>query len=296
MGVLSEKAVFSVLSVSVWEARKFDKKVSQQSEKAHGAEAGTVRATKKLIDDESLQAIIDLANKARLRHNEITQPWIDKGPRILNNKLIAQHTAEFHKMKLEFEALVRVFESRYPALLRAAPGRLNGMFDKKDFPDPENVASRFEFKISFRPCPDENDFRIRIGDEQLADFKAEMESALQAQKQDTADRIIKVVGNMRDRLRDYGKADPNAVDSNGKKRGKRAGAFRDTLVSNVEEVSRLLAGFNLDDDPRLTAINEDIERELCAYPVEDLRDDVKKRTRVRKSADKILKDVAAFMS
>ena len=56
----------------------------------------------------------------------------------------------------------------------------------------------------------------------------------------------------------------------------------------MRELADLLPAFNLTDDPRLTAITERIQRELCVEDAKDLRQHDDVRAEVKKSADEIV--------
>ena len=296
MSVLANKAVLSSLNISEWTARKLDRKVTAETNQRYKAADNAGWYNKLLIDDETLDEIHSIVSEARNLHAKQTQPWIDKGPRVLSNKLIAKHTADFQILRQRFETAADAFSDKYPRLLRDAPKRLNGMFDRDDFPDPDKVRGMFKMKLDLMPCPDEGDFRVSIGEEQLADFRESMDDAHKRQQQDTKERLTAIIGNMATRLREYGKVDDGEESSDGRQKGKRAGAFRDSLVGNVRELAELADAFNLDDDPKLTKIIEDVQASLCAHEPDELREDAKLRARTAKSADKILRDVSTFFA
>ena len=64
--VLSSKAMLAGLNITQWAARKVDKKVTRETNDAHGAAHDAGRYNKALIAKEALAAIVAAANAARV--------------------------------------------------------------------------------------------------------------------------------------------------------------------------------------------------------------------------------------
>lgn len=291
--ILSEKAVLASLSISRWTARRFDKKVTNQIHRQHGAASDVGRYTKRLIAVKAMADIESAVTAARNYHYEHTQPWFDQGARLLPSALYLEFARKMQEFRQQFESAADEFQSDYPNLVSDARLRLNGMFDERDYPSQREIRRRFEFDVAILPCPDTtaNDFRIALSNEHAEDIRRDierrMENALHRAEEDTAARILDVVGHMADRLSSY----------KPKKGTKKAeGIFHDSLVENVRDLAKLLPAFNLANDPKLAKITAQIEHQLCKHDAEALRDDPAMRKIVAASADDILASVKAFMA
>ena len=111
--MIQNRAMLARLCISQWTARKHDKSVSIEVEKAHAAhDAG--RYNKLLVNKTLLDPISKLAGAVRTYHYSQTLPWNDGGDRLLPSSLFMGYTAEIRKYKSEYQALVRSLVAAYP--------------------------------------------------------------------------------------------------------------------------------------------------------------------------------------
>jgi hypothetical protein len=283
---LSRKAVLVAVNISQWTARKLDRKVTEDTNRRHGAGKDAGRYNKLLIDADHLAELNSLVSKARALHYSMTRPWADEGPRILPNVLYAKFSDEFRVLKRDFNQAADRFAAAYPSYVRQRRQVLNSLFDPKDYPSADEIRAKFNLDLTVLPFPDAEDFRSDLDDETVADIKAELaktsKDVVANAMQHTATQIIETVGHMADKLKDY-----NAGSGDKKRK-----FFLDSLVDNVRELAELLPAFNLTEDPKLTAITKRIAKELCAEDAADLRKNDEARASVAKSADDIVAEVS----
>ena len=275
---LSRKAVLVSVNISAWTARKLDRKVTDRINNEHGASKDAGRYNKLLIAAEHLSELQGIVSKARTLHYSMTRPWADEGPRILPNALYAKFSDEFRTLKRDFEAASDRFAMAYPSFVAERKYALNGLFNAADYPDAEDIRSKFRLDLTVLPFPDAEDFRSDLDADIVADIKRELAATsakvVDNAMQTTANDIIKVVGHMAAKLREYKTEDKKC--------------FRDSLVENVRELADLLPAFNLTNDPKLDAITQRIVTELCAEEPDSLRKNDQARASVAKSADDIV--------
>jgi hypothetical protein len=288
---LSRKAVLVAVNISMWTARRLDKKVTDEVNQAHNASADAGRYNKLLLNAERLKRLTELVSRARDLHYRMTKPWADEGPRILPNVLYAKFTGQFREIKRDFHTAADDFCRDYPIFVEEAKQRLNGLWKAEDYPSADEIRTKFKLDLTFMPLPEADDFRSDVLDaDTVADIRAEITAASEQAEvrstRDTVDQITKVVGHMAKKLGEY--------KTNGEGEGRKF--FTDSLVANVRELADLLPAFNLQDDPALTAITERIKHELCAEEAPVLRNNDDVRAVVQKSAEEILADVSRFMS
>jgi hypothetical protein len=283
--ILATKAVLASLNVGGWSARRFDRKVTDETNKAHGAKEDAGRYNKMLIDKVHLDPLTKIAGAARISLYGMTQPWMDEGPRILPSALVVKYSEVMRKAKQDYEQAIEKFALGYPAMIEQAKRNLNGMFDLADYPDASVIRSKFTFDHKLLPIPDADDFRVSVSrqylDQMREDVEERLNAALNAAMLDTKQRIITAVGNMVERLNAY--------------TGKREGSFKDSLVGNIRELVEVLPSFNITADPELAKIIKRMETALCAEEPDTLRSKPRVRKSVAAEAEAILQQVSQFM-
>jgi hypothetical protein len=277
---LARKAVLVSVKICQWSARKLDRKVTDEVNRAHNASKDAGRFNKLLIEAERLAKLTSLVSAARTLHYTLTRPWADEGPRILPNKLFAKFSDEFRVLKREFEQAADEFASGYPQFVEERKRALNGLFNEADYPGVNEIRSRFKLEMTILPFPDVTDFRSDLDEDTVADIKAEMaetsDRVVDNAMRHTTAQIVDIVGHMAAKLREFGGG---------------SSYFKNSLVDNVRELAELLPAFNLTDDAKLAAITARIQRELCVEDASSLRENEGAREAVAKSADEIVAEV-----
>jgi hypothetical protein len=290
--ILSEKSVLAGLSVSRWTARRLDRAVTEDVHQRHGAADGSGRYNKRLIAKQGLLTILGLVSGSRAAHTMMTLPWLDTGARLLPSSLYIDYSNRMRDLKARFDAAADAFENNYQALVDDAKQSLGKMFDKDDYPPQDQIRGRFKFNVSILPCPDADDFRVRIAQDQMDDIRADVEQrladALEAAHRDTVDRIVSTVGHMAERLRKFKPAEKDG--------DRTEGVFRDSLVENVRDLARVLPAFNLTGNNRIADVAARIEQQLCGADAQTLREDEVLRSETANAAESILSDVRDLMA
>jgi len=288
---LSDKTVLANFSVSRWMGHRFDRKVTDEVNKAQNAASDTGRYNKRLLPPGASSKVDAVTSAARTFHRMQTMPWMDDGVRILPATKYLEYAAKMKEFRQEFDEEVVGFLKAYPSHIETAKKRLGKMFNAADYPSANELRKSFDWKLVILPFPDADDFRVLSQGPELDEVKADLEARVAAlwddAMKDTAERIVEVVGHMKEKLKGYKPG----------KGGKRAeGTFKDSLVGNVRELADLLPGFNLTNDKKLGSLITKIQKELCKHDAGLLRDDDKIRKRVAKSADEVLTAVSDFMA
>jgi hypothetical protein len=280
-GSLSDKAMIVRLQIGQWTGRKYDKSVSDRVATDYGTSADVGRYNKVLVAEEAIKKIKRIADDARLWHYANTLPWADDGDRLLSAVHYLDYTVKMQDFRVQFEKVVGEFLSNYDDLVEAAKARLNGMFKRDDYPTKEDMVYKYSMNVSVLPLPTSHDFRVSLGDQEVAAIRAEIENRSDvAQKMATQEmwtRLYGVVSHMAGRLQD-----PDAI-------------FRDSLINNIVEVCDILPKLNVFDDAQLETMRTDIETKLSKYRPIDLRNNVEVRKAAQKEADDILEKMKGYM-
>lgn len=268
---LQDSAMLVALNISQWTARKYDRSVSTEVEKAHGAtDAG--RYNKLLIDKAYLDPMDKVANAARQHHYKVTLAWGDNGERLLPAALFMEYTDAMRIMKSEFENRSYDFYKEYPDLVNAARKRLGSMYDPNDYPPVAEIRGRFQFATSFSPVPSANDFRVNLNKEYVEHIKADLTDRMNTRSKEALKecyaRVRAVVGKVSEQC------------------GKEKGKIFDSMIENARELANMLPAFNFTNDPELNSLAAEINDILV--PPDRLRQDTRLRADTAAKADAIL--------
>lgn len=273
---LSTSALIVNLSISVWTGRKLDKRVSQEIDQGKNTKARAGNYHKNLFaGSTSLEHVNKLAGEIRTWHYHMTQPWGDNGDRILNVASMLEYRMQLENYEQQFVDAVNVFLKEYNTLISTAAFTLGDLFVREDYPEAEEIESKFGFNYMFSPVPMAGDFRLDINMQGLQELQAQYEEALKNRVQMAMDdawgRVTKVLNHMSDKLEDT---------AEGKHK-----IFRDTLVDNAIDLCEVLRNFNLTGDPKLETVRKRLEALLRGLDGDSLRQSVELRHAVKRDID-----------
>lgn len=289
---IEDKAVLADVSIKWWTGRKFDREITDNVNEDLDASDDTGRYNKLLVPASAMQPVQKAVTRARQKHERLTQPWLQKGARLLSNALYLEYAEAMKERREEFESEVRKFLALYPTLKERRRAEMGRAFREDDYPTVERLTDRFRFRINFLPCP-ADDFRLGIAKEHAEEMRKQIEASLRLAVDeamaDPINRVIETVGCMAAKLKAY-KPAVKAKDGDGKMVTveKAESVFRDSLVDNVRELVRLLPAFNLTGSDGLDRLTADIESKLCAHDADALRGDAEARATVAAEAEAIM--------
>lgn len=279
---LDTVAMLMEFTSSVWTARKLDKKVTEETTSNKKASKGAARVNKNLLAGRvELERITNHVAEARKYFYSVTKPWNDSGGRLLPAAEYVRVLDNMEVRREEFERLVESFITVYPSLITAQAMVLGDMFNRAEFPDPQDIANKFAFRIAFTPLPAVSDFRVAVADDAARELHAHYEKVY-------AERIESV---MRDNWMELKDALDHFVDRLGYDKigdSEKPRVFRDSLVPNVLELCRKLKTFNITADPELEQARVDLEKLLFTTSSDELRKESATRDSMRDSVTEII--------
>lgn len=280
---LNKKAMLVDLSIKCWYARKHDRKVTEEVAEAHQTRGDVGRYNKNLlpVDALSYDTVRRLVGEIRLEHYRQTLPWSNDGARILPAVNYLQYMEIMREKRGKFERAVKEFLVEYPGLRENAKEQLKTLYQAEDYPQVGRIEQLFGVSVKVFPLPAGEDFRVSLagGDAEAIREQIEKdtrETVVEAMREPYR-RLHVVVARMAERL-----GDPK-------------GKFKDSLVSNIEELCDLLPSLNLTGDPEMGRMTDLVRSKLAGHDPDDLRDDAKLRKQVAEEARRIGADLAAFM-
>ena len=261
---IANSSMLVEMNISVWTGQKVDKGATiKVTDEAHASsDAGLFR--KNLMAGTSLRKeIADYAAICRSWHISRTLPWSDKGARLLPTSMFFDYKKEANARRDYFNSKVAKFIEEYPNLMLAAERSLGDLFNPNDYPSPEEVASKFGFRLVFSPVPESNDFRIDVGNSELAELRAQYDAAYESRVQEAMQtawgKLHGALLAMSDKL-----TEPD---------GEKAKIFHSTFVSNAQDLCSLLTHLNITGDPQLEMARRDLERAIANVDIADIRSD-----------------------
>jgi len=277
---IARSAMLVNLNISVYSGRKQDKRTQDEVTTSKGSNSKKAASVYKNLFAEckELDDITKFQARVRSEHYRLTMPWDDTGTRLLPTKALLDYKTAMNRYSAEFDRLVEAFLDKYDVLVAAAAFQLGTLFDRGEYLLREQVARRFRMDTAMMPMPVSGDFRLDIESEVQRDlvkqFDDRMERQLAAANQDAWTRLHEVLTRMSTRL---------TTSEDGKRQ-----IFRDTTVTNAEELCDLLTKLNVTNDPALEKARYQLETALQGVTPKGLRESDGERVLVKQKVDSIL--------
>jgi len=205
-------------------------------------------------------------------------PWSDKGSRLLPTSMFFDYKQEANARRSYFDSKVTQFIEQYPNLVLAAERSLGDLFNPADYPSIDEVRSKFGFRLVFSPVAESGDFRIDVGNSELAELREQYESAYESRVHEAMqvawDKLHDVLTTMSEKL-----TEPE---------GEKPKLFHGTFVSNITDMCQLLTHLNITNNPELEMARRELERAIANVDVEDIRSDPGLRVDLKARVDEVL--------
>ena len=275
---LSSSAMLVELGISVWTARKLDKRASNDVTASNHAAKGMANVNKRLLDCDELTAIQKFAGNARTSHYAMTLPWSDSGLRMLPTTKYFDYTQQMSGLQAQFGRLVQNFLDEYQWEINAVQLKLGDLFDASEYPSTAKVSAKFGFRLNYIPLPDAGDWRVDIGHQQVAELQAQYADFYNAQFEramgDIWARANEALTRMSERL-DYGTNEDKKV-------------FRNSLVENVVDLIDIMESMNITGDSNMQMQAKRLKTAMRDVTPEALREDAMLRISTKKAVDQVI--------
>jgi hypothetical protein len=277
---LQSSTMLVELSISVWTARKLDKRASDDVTTQKRADKGMANVHKKLIACDELTAIQKFAANARTSHHyAMTLPWSDSGLRMLPTSKYFGYHKTMTGLQAEFDRLVEKFLARYEWLINETQIKLGDMYNPAEYPSLDRMQAKFGFRLNYIPLPEAGDFRVDIGNQQAAELQQQYASFYEAQLTRAMgnlwSRTYKTLTHMSERL-DYADHEQKKV-------------FHNTLVSNVLDLIDMMETMNITNDPNMQLQSRRLKMAMQGISPDALREDEGLRRETKRAVDEAIK-------
>lgn len=280
---IETSAMLVEFNVSVWTARKLDKKTTDEVVVSKNAAAkDAARVNKHLLAGRTeLDDIQQTVTRARNYVYEQTLPWSDSGMRLLPTAQFMAFNSRMQKFEDEINIKFEDFITVYPTLITAQAMALGDMFKRDDYPTQDEIRSKFAVRCTYMPVPTSGDFRVDIGNVAQEELKKTLDVVV-------AERIDAAMQDVKVRLRDHlvRMSDRLTTDTvGGEEKGRR---FHDTLVSTACDLCELVKGLNLTNDRQLESARYELQQVIQGVTPEELRKNGAVRQEVKTRVDGLL--------
>lgn len=123
--------------------------------------------------------------------------------------------------------------------------------DPSDYPDVNELRSKFSIDVRYMPVPTTGDFRVGISDEDKASLQQQLNDA---ESNATAHVLNSMIVPMK-----------RAIEKLNVPIGKDGSVFRDTLIDNIVDVAERMNQVNLSDDPAIQEKINDLRSLVGQY-------------------------------
>lgn len=275
-------AMLAEFNVSQWTARKLDK--STTDEVIHNKNAGNkgaARVNKHLLAGRNeLEKIAKHVGTVRTYFYSSTLPWSDSGIRLLPSTRFMEFNTRMTQFETEFHELVDEFIATYPTLITAQAMALGDMFDRDEYPSPDELKHKFDFRLNFMPVPTAGDFRVDVGNEAQAELQTKLSKLAD-------ERIEHAMTDIKTRLKEHldRMVDRLAVDIVDNKEKPRV--FHNTLIDTARELCDLCRDLNITNDQTLEQARTGLMQAIGDVQADDLRKDLTRREAVKGKVESI---------
>ena len=269
-------AMLVEFTAPMWTARKLDRGATDEVvHNKRAAAKDAARVNKHLLAGRNeLEIIQQHINAARTYVYENTLPWSDAGIRLLPTKNFMTFNQRMTQFEQEFVDMVNVFVQVYPSLITAQAMALGDMFNRSEYPAPQEVASKFSFRVNYMPVPNAGDFRVDVGNEAQVELQKKLSSLAD-------ERVAAAVADAKARLKghlDRMLKQLRVEEVNGKQK---KGRIHASLIEGGLELCEALKALNITNDMTIEAARMELEKLLRSVDTEDLRKQVDARTEIR---------------
>lgn len=279
---ISNECMIVNLRSGLWAGHRLDKAATQKITQDSNADADAARVNKHLIPKDALSDVVTAQGALRQHFYYNTLPWKDNGDRLLTRQTYARFINEHTELVQKFnEAVDDFLENRYAAARAQAEFRMGDLFKPDDYPSTSELRHRFYVTLDIDAVAETGDFRVTMSESAAKQIRQDMEANLTSRvgraMQDIWTRLAETLHHFTARM----EGDTT---------------FRDTTVTNLEEIVAILPELNMTNDPNLAAICDDIKGALVGYSPSELRRDSHVRSAAAVEARRIMDNMAGFMT
>lgn len=288
--VLKNKALMVRLTRKKLNRNKTDKVLSEEISKLKNVcEAGAVRVNKSLFTKEVTDAYMKVYSEAGKYYYRVTLPWDDKGYRLLSIDLFEEFSKKFKSFTNQYRKFVLDFIENIEAHVEAAKGMLGDAFCASDYAfltanggiDQEWLLDQFRLDIEYDVVTSGDDLRAVLTEADREAVAAQIDAQALAKFGKAQAHIVQT-------LHDH-------VFAIHERLCQSENIFRDTLITNLQDLVDLIPKMNIAGDPDIDRLAAKAKLKLGKWDPQELRENPDARKAVADDAKKILDNMKGIL-
>lgn len=287
---LREVAMIAEVKTTALGLNRADKQAAQKTNTDFQAHQGAARVSVNRLAgaDDLHRDITALQEAIRANLHAYTTSWGMTSRRLLPNANFEPWIREHARLQGEFETKRAHLIAEAPNLIRKAEAAL-GHFNVRP-PSVEEIERAYSVSYGLEPIPDGKQFSglpDAANDWLTEQFEHNISTAYREAQLDALKRLSEPLEALVDRIGAY----DERMDKleKGDDPG-RVGIFRDTLVSNVQDIGAVFGSFNLTQDPKMQNFADRLAIFMNASP-DDLRKNDDLRASAKQQAQSLIDDL-----
>lgn len=268
-----------------------DKQASSLVTSTYTVAENRAKASKYLINrkHQSVKSVVAAAQQIRATVYRYTFPWGDSTLRLLPAKAYGEFKLQLDRDIVNLNAALDSYYTFYPFLVKQSEFELGALFDFAQYPSLEQIKDMFWVSVGYLPMPETGNFIAEIAQD-AADHARETiiqqtRDATQDAFFDVVQRVERTVKSLVDSLTAY---KPKTRHDE-----KVQGIFRDSLIENVKDISRLISTLNFTEDHKIDKLSKELDR-LAVYSAEILRINAGMRATIIQDGQALLEKLESF--
>lgn len=257
-------ALLAQLSIRMLGVRHKDKSLTADVHERHAMSADAGLYQKCILPEACLSPLRKLMSAARADHRSKTlmTPY---GP-LLPTARMAEYTRAIESWQQQWNRAVTKFVQDYPANIELARVKLNGSFNRDDYPAAHELPGIFAFDSRLLPLPSASalDEITGLADDRVAELRRQLQ---RTQREAAAAARTEFMNRILDRLQRFATtmANPDAP-------------VRESSLQHLQELIDMAPAYNLTGDPGISRLVADARASLN-LAVEAVRENPQLRTR-----------------
>ena len=286
---LSERALLAKLTVTNWNDRVLDRTATQEVADTNGVAPGVGRYFKRLLKKDATIEVKRLGQQARDIHNALTMPWDDSGTRILPITAYDRYKTRIDKVTQQREDAVNQFIAEYSQHIQESKSDLGQLFNEHEYPAPQELRSRINIVREFTQVPDGTHFRAELPEGERQRLQKEMAeraaNRINAGLETMFQQMVNLVNHASERMQ--------LNDDGTSKR------LYDSMIAKLQEMVENAPLLNINDDPRITVMCQQLEAAVNGLVADNLRPNNKyfnsdKKAKFQATVDSMAEQFAGY--
>jgi len=270
---------------------KLDKVLSQELRDAKGVNDDvSLRVNKSIFSKSTTDAFMKVLSEAGKYYYRVTTPWDDTGFRLLSIDIYKEFVKKFKDFSRKFREAVETFMDGIEADINLMEETLGEAFNRSDYDhlflsngqlDKETLRKQFTLDLEYGTVADADDIRAKLTDEDREIIAAHVTEKNNEKFAAAQKHIITTLHEHIMKIHERLCQDENV--------------FRDTLISNLEDLCDLIPKMNIAGDPAINELAAKAKKALCSWDAQTLREDKDIRKDVSDQADKLLDNMKGLI-